>query len=304
MVLADLNDDARPDIYVANDTTNNLLFFNRGGTFDEVGQTAGVAADEQGKPDGSMGVDVGDYDGSGRPSIWVTNFQREMHALYRNLGREAFLHRSRAAGIAAIGQHYVGFGTGFLDADNDGWEDLVILNGHVFSSLPEAARKQRPVLLRNAEQNGQRFFRPAGTRGEPFFQTPTFGRGLAVGDLNNDGWPDFVAVHTGSPVAVLRNVAAESAPAAWVGVKLTGRAHRDIVGSTVTVETGGRRLTRYAKGGGSYMSANDPRLLFGLGAAGTVTRVTVKWSWGQTQTWEGLAPGRYWELREGEAAAK
>src|SRR5262249_25257835 len=125
VVLADVNGDARPDIYVANDTTNKLLFINRGGRFDEIGYAAGVANDEAGRPDGSMGVDVGDFDGTGRASLWVTNFQSELHALYRNLGNERFLHQSRATGIGAIGQHHVGFGTGFFDADNDGWEDLV-----------------------------------------------------------------------------------------------------------------------------------------------------------------------------------
>jgi hypothetical protein len=124
-----------------------------------------------------------------------------------------------------------------------------------------------------------------------------------IGDLNNDGWPDVVIVHTNTPVAVLRNVAAEHAPANWFGVKLVGRGNRDIVGSTVVAELGARKLTRFAKGGGSYMSARDPRIIFGLGSANTITRVTVKWSWGQEQTWEGITPGRYWELREGEPKA-
>jgi hypothetical protein len=304
VVLADLNDDGRPDIYVANDTTNKFLFMNRGGRFDEIAFAAGVAIDEAGRPDGSMGVDVGDFDGTGHASLWVTNFQGEFHALYRSLGNESFRHHSLVAGIGAIGQNYVGFGTGFLDADNDGWEDLVIANGHVFYSLPEEVEKQRPVLMRNVERNGQRYFEEAGTRGEPFFQTRALGRGLAIGDLNNDGWPDVVFVHNNTPVAVLRNVAAEHAPANWVGVKLVGRGNRDVVGSTVIADVGTRKLTRFTKGGGSYLSASDTRILFGLGTAEKVTRVTVKWSWGKEQTWEGITPGRYWELREGEAAPR
>ena len=304
VVLADLDGDARPDLYVANDTTNNFLLLNRGGRFDETALAAGVAADEAGKPDGSMGVDVGDFEGTGRPAIWVTNFQNQNHALYRNLGGGSFLHQSRAAGVAAIGQQYVGFGTGFLDADNDGWEDVVVANGHVFTSLPEAEEKQRPVLLRNAERTGRRYFEEAGGRGGAYFESRTLGRGLAVGDLNNDGWPDLVFVPTNAPVGVLRNVASETAPAKWVGLKLVGRANRDVVGSTVVVETEGRKLTRFAKGGGSYLSANDPRLLFGLGTADKPVRITVRWSWGQEQVWDGVMPGRYWELREGEAEAK
>jgi hypothetical protein len=251
-----------------------------------------------------MGVDVGDYEGTGRPSIWVTNFQNQFHALYRNQGGGAFLHQSRATGVAALGQQYVGFGTGFLDADNDGWEDLVFANGHVYASLPEAEEKQRPVLLRNAERNGRRYFEDVSRRGGPYFASRTLGRGMAVGDLNNDGRPDLVFTPTNAPVAVLQNVAGETAPAKWVGLKLVGRAYRDVVGSTVVVESDGRKLTRFAKGGGSYLSASDPRLLFGLGSKDTPVRVTVRWSWGGEQVWEGVTPGRYWELREGEADAK
>jgi hypothetical protein len=302
VVMADLDNDARPDIYVANDTSNKFLFLNRGGKFDEVGLAAGVATDQMGNADGSMGIDVGDFDGTGRPSLWVTNFQLQLHGLYQNLGKGAFLHQSQAFGIGAIGTNYVAFGTGFIDADNDGWEDLIIANGHVYYSIPEDVEKQRPVFLRNVERAGRRYFREGATHGEPFFQHKALGRGLAIGDLNNDGWPDMVFVHSNTPVAVLRNVAAEQHPANWLGVKLVGRGNRDVVGSTVVAEVGARKLTRFAKGGGSYLSSGDRRILFGLGSADKVTRVTVKWSWGQEQVWENLTPGSYWELREGEPA--
>jgi hypothetical protein len=252
-----------------------------------------------------MGVDVGDYDGSGRASLWLTNFQGETHALYRNLDGETFRHQSQATGIAALGQTWVGFGTGFIDVDNDGWEDLVIANGHVMRQpawgIP---MKQRPVLLRNVEQKGRRFFKDVSPQGGAFFQTPAVGRGLAVGDLDNDGWPDLVVSNINSGVVLLRNEAGADNPAHWLGVKLVGRGHRDVVGSTVILEADGRRLTRFAKGGGSYLSAGDPRLLFGLGPAGQVGRVTVKWSWGESQTWDGLEPNRYWELHESEAKAR
>jgi hypothetical protein len=134
------------------------------------------------------------------------------------------------------------------------------------------------------------------------FQTTALGRGLAIGDLDNDGWPDLVVSNTNSPVVVLRNEVSRSSGNQWLGVKLVGREHRDIVGSTATLETGLRKITRFVKGGGSYLSANDPRLLFGFGGSEEPGKLTVRWSWGETQTWEGLAPGHYWELREGEAA--
>jgi hypothetical protein len=303
LVLADLNGDGRPDIYVANDATRNFLYFNRGGwKLEETAVTAGVAVDENGRPDGSMGTDVGDYDGSGRPSVWVTNFQGETHALYRNLGRETFHHQSQAAGIAALGQTWVGFGTGFLDVDNDGWEDLVIAHGHVMRrpawGIP---MKQRPMLLHNVEQKGRRFFKDISPQGGAFFQTPALGRGVAVGDLDNDGWPDLVVSNTNGGVVFLRNEAAADKPANWLGVKLVGKGNRDVVGSTVVLEGEGRQLTRFAKGGGSYLSAGDSRLLFGLGPAGKAGRVTVRWSWGESQSWEGLEANQYWELHEGEA---
>jgi len=307
VVLADVNDDGKSDIYVGNDATNNFLFINRTLKpnelrLDEVGLRAGVAVDDTSRYNGSMGVDIGDYDGSGRPAIWVTNFQGELHALYHNLGRDTFDHKSRHAGIAAVGMSRVGFGTGFVDVDNDGWEDLVVANGHVLRHPSASTLKQRPVLLHNVVADGRRFFRDVAARGGPFFDTPAVGRGLAIGDLDNDGRPDLVINHTNSPTVVLRNECDSGSP--WLGVNLVGNGNRDVAGSTVILEGETRRLTRFAKGGGSYLSSSDPRILFGLGTVGHVKRVTVRWAWGKTQTWEGLEPSAYWVLHEGEPTAK
>jgi hypothetical protein len=303
VVLADLNGDARPDIYVANDATNNFLFFNRGGgKLQEKGLSGGAAVDDSGLYNGSMGVDVADYNGTGRPSIWVTNFQGELHALYQNVGKELFDHRSRAAGVGPIGMHRVGFGTAFVDIDDDGWEDIVVVNGHVLRHPAGSTLKQLPVLFHNTDKQGQRFFQDITNRGGPYFQTPAVARGLAVGDLDNDGHPDLVITHTNGPVAVLRNEGVGGHP--WLGVKLVGKGNRDIVGSTVTLECEERTLTRFVKGGGSYCSASDPRILFGLGGVGKVKRVTVQWSWGQSQVWETVEPGVYWELTEGQPVAR
>lgn len=301
VLLADVNDDGRPDIFVANDGNNKLLFMNRAGKLEESAQAAGVAVDDGGRVNGSMGVDAGDYDGSGRPALWVTNFQGELHGLYRNLGAELFHHQSHGAGIGAIGRLWVGFGTGFVDVDNDGWEDLVIANGHVVYHPPNLATvQQRPVLLHNIASRGRRVFVDRSALGGEFFATPALGRGVAIGDLDNDGWPDLVVSHSNGPVKILRNEAARAAPANWLGVRLVGRDHRDVVGSTVIVDGTSRRLFRYVKGGGSYLSARDPRLLFGLGDSDVVRQVTVKWAWGQTQTWDAVSANSYWELREGE----
>lgn len=304
VVLIDVNDDQRPDVYVANDAANNFLFLNRGGVLEEKGLRAGAAVDDNGHYNASMGIDAADFEGTGRPGLWVTNYQGELHGLYRNLGNELFSHCSRSSGLGALGQHYVGFGTALVDIDHDGWEDLVIVNGHVMYHPPRGSPvKQRPVLLHNVGKDQSRMFQDVTGRGGGYFQTPAMGRGLAFGDLDNDGRIDLAVSHIDSPVAVLRN---EAAPAStgWLGVRLVGRDHRDVIGTTVILEGSKRKLTRFAKGGGSYMSANDERIVFGLGGMERLERLTVKWSWGASQTWENLEPNSYWELHEGQAAAK
>jgi hypothetical protein len=301
VLFADINGDGRPDIYVANDTTDNFLYLNESEPgalrLCEVGLERGVARGWTGQPDGSMGVDAGDYDGSGRASLWVTNFETELPALYRNNGRAAFSFATQVSGISRIGRAFVGFGTGFLDVDNDGWEDLFISNGHVLRRHP--GRKQRPVLLRNL---GGRFVDVSRKEGD-YFQRVHLGRGVAVGDLDNDGRPDLVVSHLNEPITLLRNEC--GAGAHWLGIALRGAKDRDVVGARLTLEVAGRRRTRFAKGGGSYLSSGDPRLLFGLGKGKRTGRLTVVWPSGQprTQHWEDLAIDRYWVLRQGEATA-
>jgi hypothetical protein len=304
VVLADLNSDGRPDIFVGNDLAPNMLYMNRGGKLEERAGLAGVALSDTGLASASMGVDAADFDGSGRPGLFITNFQRELHSLYRNLGSELFHYQSEAVGLAALGRLYVGWGTSFVDVDNDGWEDLVIVNGHIFRKPAGSPVKQRPFLLRNEERQGRRVFKDISAHGGGFFQTPAPARGLAVGDLDNDGWPDVVISNVNNPVVILRNVAAPSCKTTWLGVRLVGRTDRDVVGSTVILECAGRKRTRFAKGGGSYLSASDSRILFGLSGAKAADRVTVRWSWGETQTWENLEANRYWELHEGEDKAR
>ncbi len=309
VVIVDINNDGRPDIYIANDSVENFLYVNSGGKgairLKEVGMGAGVAVDDRGQPNGSMGVDAADYDGCGRASLWVTNFENENPALYHNECRGDsvfFRYATLVSGISAIGRSYVSFGTGFLDVDNDGREDLVIANGHVVRHPTRASRRQRPVLLHN--QGGGRFAE-ISTSAADYFQQPHMGRGVAIGDLDNDGYADLAISHTNEPIALLRNVtpAETGSPHHWLGIELIGRNHGDVVGARATVQIGGRRLTRFAKGGGSYLSSSDRRLLFGLGPADTVERVSVTWPSGQEQSWDGLAVDRYWRLQEGTPKA-
>lgn len=306
-LITDLNADGRPDVYVANDASDNFLYLNRGGfRFEEVGKLAGVATDDNGLYNGSMGVDAADYDGTGRPSVVVTNFQGEIHALYRNLDGKRFQHASQSAGLGRIGRSFVGFGVSFADFDRDGWEDLAIANGHVLLRPTGSTHRQRSLLLRNEEHEGRRQFREVPGLGGEYFRLLRPGRGLAIADLDDDGWPDLVVVHQNEPAAVLRNIAGDSHAKGrhWLRLKLVGKDRRDLVGTTVSLEVNGRTLTRFVKGGGSYLSTSDPRVDFGLGDATAVGKLSVKWSHGGQRTLQGLAVDQEHTIREVEPNAK
>lgn len=311
VIVLDVNLDGKPDVYVANDTVDNFLYINRSRPgkvlFEETGLGAGVARDEKGGPNGSMGLDAGDPLGTGRPALWVTNYENELHALYLNDCRDnkvIFRYGTQLTGIAAIGQAYVGWGTHFLDLDLDGWQDLVVSNGHAirFPKPGSAQRAERPVLLMNFEErNGRRKFRDETPRGGSYFQADHVGRGVAFGDLDNDGRPDMVLANLNQPTAVLRGIGGTGHH--WLGIALKRKDNRNAVGARVVVETGGRKQTRFAKGGGSYASANDERFVFGLAQAEKADRVTVIWPNGAEETWEGLKGDQYWALTEGEKTA-
>jgi hypothetical protein len=302
VVIVDVNGDGRPDVFVANDTDENFLYVNssRPAAFrlDEKALRAGVARDDRGTPNGSMGVDAADYNRTGRASLWCTHYENELHALYHNDCRgndEFFTFNTQRAGIGAIGQNWVGWGTGFADFEQRGWEDLVIANGHAIRyPVGPAGRQQLPVLLHNDRGH----FTAMSPRGGGYFRAPHNARGLVLADLDNDGKMDLVISHLNEPATLLRNVAA-TAGRHWLGITLAGKANRNLAGACVTVEIGGARLTRFVKGGGSYLCSGDSRLLFGLGEAATVERVEVRWPWGETQTWPGPTVDQYWRLCEG-----
>ncbi len=305
VLAVDVNLDGKPDIYVANDTVDNFLYMNCSTPgkirFQETGLRAAVAHDGQAQANGSMGVEAFDYLGSGKPSILVTNYENELHALYRNVCDEKltlFLYHTPASGIAAIGQKFVGWGIALIDIDHRGWEDIVIANGHATRYPTGATRRELPILLRN--QNDK--FKDFTKRGGPYFQTAHLGRGIAVGDLDNDGKVDLVINNMNEPAAILRNVA--SSKNHWFGATLSAKDHADIVGARLIVEAGGRKFTRFAKGGGSYASSGDRRLVVGLGQTDRIDKVTAVWPNGQKQEWSGLKIDRYYILAEGAKDAK
>ena len=307
VLMVDINGDGKPDIYVTNDMRDNFLYVNRTRQatkiqLEERGAESGTVRNVGGMPDASMGVDAADYDGSGRPSLWVTNYATELHALYRNDcrdGRVLFSHRSVAAGIAATDQKTVAWGTGFVDLEHRGWEDIFLIAGDAFLHSRTLPRAQKAVLFRN-QGNGRFVLNSA--RGGPYFQSGHVGRGAVLADFDNDGRIDLALSYLNEPVTLLRNEA-DTNGHHWFGVRLQGANQRDVVGAKVLLEAGGRTQTRFAKGGGSYLSSNDRRFVFGLGASEHMDRLRVIWPDGQEQEWKELAGDRYWCLRQGQPRA-
>jgi hypothetical protein len=306
VLFVDVNNDGRPDVYAANDTDDNFLYVNRGKkgevALEETGLFAWCARDDRGQANGSMGVDAADFNRSGLASIFVTNYENELPALYRNRSTDKqvqFVHDTAASGLGVIGGSYVSWGTGFFDSDLDGWEDVMIVSGHAIRFPTKIDRRQRPVLARN--QKGK--FVPAASGGWPYLGQPHNARGLALGDLDNDGKVDAVVSHLNEPVVVLRNVVPTDGRH-WVGLRLAGAKNADVVGARVVLESAGGRQTKFAKGGGSYASTNDPRMLFGLASDTKIDRVTVYWPSGKVQEVKGVGPDAYWVLTEGEPDAK
>jgi hypothetical protein len=313
VLAVDLNGDGKPDLYVANDTVDKFLYMNRSRRdmilLEELGLETGTARDNKGSPNGSMGLACADVNHTGRPWLWVTNYEAELHALYSNdckEGREFFLYSTEATGIAAIGQAYVGWGTAFIDLYHSGWEDIFVTNGHAIRHpTGKAKRAQRPVLLHNLgkTESGRVRFKEITDRGGPYFRDAHQGRGAVFADLDNDGRIDIALVHLCQPVTLLKNEV-DTGGNHWLGIELIGRKFADVVGAKIALETTDGTQYRFATGGGSYASSSDRRHVFGLARANSVGKVTVTWPNGEVQKWEGLGIDRYWRLTQGEEEAK
>jgi enediyne biosynthesis protein E4 len=304
VVATDLNADGWTDLYVANDgDPNHLLINQRGtGTFKDEGLLAGVAVNRMGHAQGSMGVDLGDVDGDGDEDLFVTNLDNESNTYYAQSAPGLFEDRTIEAGLFRLG--FTGFGTRFLDYDNDGWLDLLVVNGAV-RQLGDQVRqgvpyplKQRNQLLRN--DRGRKFVDVTNTAG-PAFDALEVGRGAAVGDLDNDGDPDVVVFNNSGRTRVLLNDVGHLRH--WMGVRVIDSRHlRDAMQTRVElVRPNGRSLWRRVQTDGSYCSASDPRVLFGLGESATPQTIRVHWAGGQVEEFRNLAVGRYWILESGKA---
>ncbi|MDR3639097.1 MAG: CRTAC1 family protein [Isosphaeraceae bacterium] len=288
-VTADLNGDGLIDIYVANDMNPNFLFINLGdGTFDDATESSGAAYDEKGQAQSGMGVDAEDVNGDGLPDLFVTNFANEYNTLYINNRGGYFMDSTPYYGLAADTMPWVGWGTAIVDLDNDGWPDNFVANGHVDDNRrllnQPVDYEEFPLLFVNLK--GKRFRLATRDAGE-YFDTKHVGRGAAFGDLDNDGDVDIVVNHKDRPCAVLRNDTKNDNR--WIRLDLQGtKSNRDAIGARVEVVAGDRTIYRQRKGNYSMLSANDPRLLIGVGAVAEVEKVTVHWPSGRTSVLEHL----------------
>jgi hypothetical protein len=302
VIAADFDGDGWPDFFVANDGNPNFLFVNQhDGTFRNDALMAGVAVNGLGKPIASMGIDAGDFLGDGREHLFVTNIMQDPAALFVNEGGGIFSDRTVAAGLVPGTFGKTGFGTGWLDWDNDGWLDLVVVNGAVLK-LPEQVRagdplplRQKRVLFRNT---GRGTFEDVTDRAGPAFAVPEVGRGVALGDVDNDGTVDvLVTNHGGSPRLFLNRAGGHNR---WFGLRLVTASGRDALGARVEVRRpGAPSLWRRAHTDGSYLCSSDPRVLVGLGPTGTTPGLRVIWPGGKIETWPPPPLGRYATLREG-----
>ncbi|MEO1995154.1 MAG: CRTAC1 family protein [Planctomycetaceae bacterium] len=274
VLLADLDANNTLDIYVTNDTTPNFLYRNQGAaSFQELGLVSGTGLGDRGNPDGSMGVELCDFDRDGQPDLWVANYERESFALYQNLGDLSFRHVSRVRGIMAVGGLYVGWGTCVADFDRDGDEDIFVANGHVIRYPTNSTFQQQPLLFENIGSQG---FRNVAAIAGDYMSANHAGRGAIAADFDNDGDLDLGVSHINEPIELLVNKTDNTNH--WLAMRLVGtKSARDAVGARVTIRTAHGTQTRYTHGGGSYASAKDPRLYFGLAGDDHVKSVEVDW---------------------------
>lgn len=307
VVFADYNSDGWVDLYVANDSSPNYLYKNnRDGTFSDVSFETGTSYSGSGDEQGSMGVAFGDYDNDGNPDVFVTNFENEQNTLYRNIGATGFLDVSAEAGLAQPSRPFVGWGTSFVDFDNDGWFDLLVVNGHVYPQMEFVKSEtvlgfRQPLLLHRNAGNGKFIdvTKMSGLTDLPLLSR----RGAAFGDLNNDGLVDVVITNLGAVPSVLLNSTVNKHQR--VSFKLTQNGkNREAIGSRLTLKTDKRSMIQEVQAGGSYLSQNDLRLHFGLGENEKIESVEIRWSDGKVEKISGVIPNQMVSVAQGVGVTK
>jgi hypothetical protein len=302
-VWSDFNNDGLLDLFVANDSTPNFLYRNDGkGHFTEIGFLAGTAVSQDGSEQAGMGVGLGDYLHTGHLSLFVTHFSEEYAALFRNDGAMGFTDDSFHAGVAAPTIPYVGWGTAFFDFDNDGWLDLFLVNGHVYpqvDTLDVGARYREPKLLFLNQHDGT--FRNISGLAGTAIQMPQVSRGAAFGDLFNDGRVDIVVENLDGKPMILREEGGNHNH--WIGFELAGtKSNRLALNARIKAVAGELIQVDEVRSGGSYLSQNDLRIHFGLGAHDHLDRAEILWPSGKTESLANLAVDRFYAVKEGEGA--
>ena len=301
VVIADIDGDQWPEVFVANDSVPNLLFQRTGPwRYAEVALRTGVAVASDGRARAGMGTDAGDYNGDGRLDLVVTNLDLEMHSVYRGMADGVFAYATPDSGIGPATLPFVGFGVVFFDADNDMRLDLALASGHIMDNAPQyragATYAQRNLLFRN--ETGGRFAEVGRTAG-PGFALEKVSRGLAAGDIDNDGDLDLLVTNNGQTADLLRNDGGNRGNALLV--RLIGtESNRDGVGARLRLTAGGRTQIREVKTGSSYLAQSDLRQHFGLGAVVSADRLEVQWPSGRTDVLQNVPANRIVTIREGQ----
>jgi hypothetical protein len=301
VVWADFNNTGRPDIYITNDSTPKYLYKNLGnGKFEEIGLQSGTAVSEDGSEQASMGIALGDYNHTGRPSIFVTNFTDENDLLYRNQGNWDFDEVSYASGVALPSLPWVKWGTAFVDLTNDGWLDLITVTGHVYpqvDQLPSGGGYRQPKLLQMNQKDGT--FCDASDQAGEALKERRVSRGLAVGDLFNDGNMDVVIEDLDGKPMILRNHGVPGNH--WVSFELDGtKTNRLALNARIKIVAGGMTQTGEIHSGGSYLSQSDLRVHFGVGSATKIDKVEIHWPSGLVENLTNVAADQHYNVLEGK----
>ena len=306
VTFGDYDNDGWLDLYVADDSSPNYLYKNnRDGTFSDVSFETGTSYSGAGEEQGSMGVSVADYDNDGNLDIFVTNFESEQNTLYRNLGNKGFLDVAAVAGVAQPGKPFVGWGTSLTDFDNDGWLDLLVVNGHVYPQMELAKSEttlgfRQPLLLQRNTGDGkfEDISKASGLRDLPTFSA----RGAAFGDLNNDGLVDVVITNLGDKPTVLLNTSENTNQKITVKLVQNG-GNKDAIGARVTLKTGKRSMIQEVQAGASYLSQSDFKLHFGFGKDEKIDSVEIRWSDGKVEKISGVQPNKINTISQGKGSA-
>ena len=305
IALADYDRDGHIDLFVANDSMEEFLYHNKGnGTFEEVGLDSEVAVDGDGRTYAGMGVDFSDYDNDGWPDLVITDLANQIYALYKNSGDGTFSYASYLTGVGSMTVLHSGWGARFVDYDNDGWKDLLIAQGHDLDNVdltaPQIHYREHLMLARNID--GKKFVDVSSVSG-PVFQQRWVGRGMAIGDIDNDGLMDAVVTENGGSLHILMNKTESRNH--WIGVHLVGhKSNRDGIGAVVKIVTSAGPQWQTVTTSASYLSASDPRVHFGLGQNSVVKSIEVSWPSGIAQTLTNVAGDRYLTIDEAAGSAK